>query len=78
MRSCRLMPTWGSLSVGLVLVALMTNSAAGAEAKRVLIVHSFGRATPPFAAQSTAFQTTLTKEFGESIDINEVSLDLAS
>ena len=56
----------------------MANSAAWAEAKRVLIVHSFGRATPPFATQSTAFQTTLTKELGESVDMDEVSLDMAS
>ena len=66
------------LSLALVVFALMANSAAAAEAKRVLIVHSFGRATPPFAMQSTAFQTTLTKELGESIDMDEVSLDMAS
>ena len=66
------------LSLGLVVFALMANSAAWAEAKRVLIVHSFGRATPPFATQSTAFQTTLTKEFAESVDMDEVSLDMAS
>ena len=72
------MSTWARLSLGIVLIVLMANSAAGAEAKRVLIVHSFGRTTPPFATQSTAFETTLTKELGESIDINEVSLDVAS
>ena len=66
------------LSLGLVVFALMANSAAWAEAKRVLIVHSFGRATPPFATQSTAFQTTLTKELAESVDMDEVSLDMAS
>jgi signal transduction histidine kinase len=73
------MRTLSRLSLALVVFALMAaNSAACAETQRVLIVHSFGRATPPFAAQSTAFQTTLTKEFGESVDINEVSLDIAS
>src|SRR5262245_10969395 len=72
------MTTWGRLSLGLVVIALMTNSAAGAEPKRVLIVHSFGRAAPPFAMQSTAFQTTLTKELGGRVDMDEVSLDLAS
>jgi signal transduction histidine kinase len=56
----------------------MASSAAGAEVKRVLIIHSFGRATPPFATQSTAFQTTLTKELRESVEIDEVSLDMAS
>ena len=72
------MSTWVRFSLGLVLVLLVTSSAAGAEARRVLIVHSFGRATPPFAMQSTAFQTTLTKELGESVDMDEVSLDVAS
>ena len=72
------MRTLTRFSLALVVFALMANSAAWAEAKRVLIVHSFGRATPPFATQSTAFQTTLTKEFGESVDMDEVSLDMAS
>ena len=72
------MRTLSTLSLGLVLVALMAHSAAGAEPKRVLIVHSFGRATPPFATQSTAFQTTLTKELRDSVEIDEVSLDMAS
>ena len=72
------MRTLSQLSLGLVLLALMAHSAAGAEPKRVLIVHSFGRATPPFATQSTAFQTTLTKELRDSVEIDEVSLDMAS
>src|SRR4030095_17094233 len=72
------MRTLSRLSLGLVVFALVANSAAWAEAKRVLIVHSFGRATPPFATQSTAFQTTLTKELGESVDMDECSLDMAS
>jgi signal transduction histidine kinase len=72
------MRMWTRVSLGLLILVLGASCAAAAEPKRVLIVHSFGRATPPFAAQSTAFQTTLTKEFGESIDINEVSLDAAS
>src|SRR5215831_15304827 len=78
MRSCRPMSTWARLSLGIAFIVLTTTSAAGAEAKRVLIVHSFGRATPPFAMQSTAFQATLTKELGTSVDMDEVSLDMAS
>jgi signal transduction histidine kinase len=72
------MRTLSKLSLGLVLFALTANSAAGAEPNRVLIIDSFGRATPPFTTQSTAFQTTLTKELGESVDIDEISLDMAS
>ncbi len=45
--------------------------------KRVLIVHSFGSTAPPFTTHSTAFQTTLTKELGERVDMDEVSLDMA-
>ena len=45
--------------------------------KRVLIVHSFGSTAPPFTTHSTAFETTLTKEMGDRVDIDEVSLDIA-
>jgi len=69
------MTTWGRLSLGVILIALMTNSATGAEPKRVLIVHSGTRATPPFAAESIAFRTTLTKELGERVDM-KVALDV--
>jgi signal transduction histidine kinase len=72
------MPALGGLVLSFILVALMTNPAAGAEAKRVLIVHSFGRATPPFAVESTAFQTALTKELGGRVNMDEVALDMAS
>jgi two-component system sensor kinase FixL len=52
-------------------------SAAPVEAKRVLILHSFGSAAPPFTTHSTAFETTLTEENGERVDLDEVSLDVA-
>ena len=71
------MTTWGGLSLGLALVALMTGSAAGAEAKRVLIVHSFGSTAPPFTTHSTAFETMLTQQMGNRVDLDEVSLDMA-
>jgi PAS domain S-box-containing protein len=45
--------------------------------KRVLIVHSFGSAAPPFTTHSMAFETELTEKIGEPIDIDEVSLDMA-
>ena len=71
--------TWGRLSLGLLLLALTASASNGAEPqpKRVLIVHSFGSTAPPFTTHSTAFQTTLTKELGERVDMDEVSLDMA-
>jgi signal transduction histidine kinase len=72
------MTTWGRwLLLGFVLIALMATSAAGAEPKRVLIVHSAGSSAPPDSTHSTAFQMTLKKEMGERVDIDEVSLDIA-
>src|SRR6185436_18344371 len=65
------------LALGLLALILAPGVAAGAEAKRVLIVHSFGSTAPPFTTHSTAFQTTLTKEMGERVDMDEVSLDMA-
>ena len=64
-------------AVGLLLLALAPAAAGAAEAKRVLIVHSFGSTAPPFTTHSTSFQTTLTNEMGERIDMDEVSLDMA-
>src|SRR3954468_8308499 len=46
-------------------------------AKRVLVVHSFGSAAPPFTTHSTAFETELTERIGERVDLDEVSLDHA-
>src|SRR5436853_6624694 len=44
---------------------------------RVLIVNSFGSRAPPFTTHSTAFETTLIREFGAQVDLDEVSLDMA-
>jgi signal transduction histidine kinase len=73
------MTTWGKLSLGLLLLALTASASTGAEPKpkRVLIVHSFGSTAPPFTTHSTAFQTTLTRELGGRVDMDEVSLDMA-
>jgi signal transduction histidine kinase len=46
-------------------------------AKRVLIVHSFGSAAPPFTTHSIAFETELTERLGKKVDLDEVSLDHA-
>jgi signal transduction histidine kinase len=45
--------------------------------KRVLVVHSFGSAAPPFTTHSIAFETALTGHLGERVDLDEVSLDHA-
>jgi signal transduction histidine kinase len=73
------MTTRGRLSLGLLLLVLTAGASNGAEPqpRRVLIVHSFGSTAPPFTTHSTAFQTTLTKELGEGVDMDEVSLDMA-
>ena len=39
-----------------------SNSAAANEPKRVLLVHSFGTASPPFSVESTAFETESWKD----------------
>jgi PAS domain S-box-containing protein len=51
--------------------------ASAATPRRVLIVHSFGNAAPPFTTHSTAFETELAKKIGEPVDLDEVSLDVA-
>ena len=47
------------------------------QAKRVLMVHSFGSTAPPFTTHATAFETTLTQDMGKRIDLDQVSLDMA-
>ena len=59
------------------LAALTSLNAEAPRAKRVLVVHSFVNAAPPFTTHSTAFEKTLTKEMGEPIDFDEISLDTA-
>ena len=54
-----------------------TTNAAVAELKRVLLVHSFGGAAPPFTVESMAFETELVEKMGERVDLDEVSLDMA-
>ena len=65
------------LLLGCLLLTFTAGSAIAAEAKRVLMVHSFGSTAPPFTTHSTAFQTTLTKELGSRVDVDDVSLDMA-
>jgi len=59
------------------LLTLTTLGASAANPKRVLIIHSFGSAAPPFTTHSIAFETELTEKLGERVDLDEVSLDMA-
>jgi len=54
-------------------------SAQASEAKpnRVLLIHSFGNATPPSKAVSAAFEAELGVKMGEAVDLDQVSLDMA-
>lgn len=58
-------------------VALTSFASAAPEAKRVLVVHSFGNAAPLFTIHSTPFESELTAKMAERIDLDEVSLDVA-
>jgi signal transduction histidine kinase len=60
-----------------VILAGAGHAAEAGPAKRVLMVHSFGSTAPPFTTHSTAFETTLTQEMGQRVDLDEVSLDMA-
>ena len=56
---------------------LTTSNVSASEPKRVLVIHSFGSAAPPFTVESRAFETELVAKFGERVDLDEVSLDMA-
>jgi PAS domain S-box-containing protein len=59
------------------MVFLGLKNASAEEPKRVLLVHSFGSAAPPFTVESTAFETELVSKMGDRVDLDEVSLDMA-
>jgi PAS domain S-box-containing protein len=71
----------GALPVFSVCCLLLFSGAAhrlrADETKRVLIIHSFGSAAPPFTTHSIAFETELTEHLGGNLDLDEVSLDQA-
>jgi PAS domain S-box-containing protein len=52
-------------------------SLAGAEPRRVLLVHSFGREFAPFDTFSGNFRTELVRQAPQAVDIYEVSLESA-
>ena len=65
------------VAVVLAIPFLGTGNAAAAEPKRVLLIHSFSSAAPPFTVESMAFETELVDKMGERVDLDEVSLDMA-
>lgn len=74
-------PRIGICPVILYLLFLNTGTIARAAEMerpfRVLLVHSFGTSAPPFTTHSTAFESTLKRELGTTVDLDEVSLDMA-
>src|SRR3954447_21054883 len=66
--------------LGILPLLLSTPGARAGDAdrpRRVLMVHSFGSSAPPFTTHSTAFETTIKRELGTAVDLDEVSLDMA-
>ncbi len=67
-----------SVFVAIAAVAFLgLKSVAADEPKRVLLVHSFGSAAPPFTVESAAFEAELVGKMGDRVDLDEVSLDMA-
>ncbi|HTY86123.1 MAG TPA: ATP-binding protein [Candidatus Acidoferrum sp.] len=62
---------------GLALLLWLALNVVAAEPKRVLMIHSFGATAPPFTVHSTAFEEELTRQAGQEVDLDEVSLDMA-
>ena len=52
------------VAVVLAMPFLGTGNASAAEPKRVLLVHSFSSAAPPFTVESMAFETELVDKDG--------------
>jgi PAS domain S-box-containing protein len=68
----------GHVIAGLIwFLLLATSVGVPAQTKRVLVVHSFVNAAPPFTTHSLAFETTLTTELGERVDLDEITVDAA-
>jgi signal transduction histidine kinase len=65
------------IAIAAIIPLLWPGKTSAAEPKRVLLVHSFGSAAPPFTVESTAFETELVAKIGERVDLDEVSLDMA-
>ena len=67
---------WGAAAAAAAEVTAAEVTAAE-RPRRVLMVHSFGSSAPPFTTHSTAFESTIKRELGTAVDLDEVSLDMA-
>lgn len=76
-RKMRGAPLFLVIAIAALIPLLFTSNAVAAEPKRVLLVHSFGSASPPFTVESGAFETELAGKMGDRVDLDEVSLDMA-
>jgi PAS domain S-box-containing protein len=56
--------------------SVFSGTAQAAESKRVLLIHSFGNATPQARAVSIAFETRLAEKMGGQVDLDQLSLDM--
>ena len=63
------------LRVALLLPVLGLPVAEAAEAKRVLVIHAFGRDFAPFNAIGAALRTDLALRLGQPVIFHEISLD---
>src|SRR5512135_22666 len=60
-----------------LLLALTGLGVAGAEPKRVLLIHSFGRDFAPYNTFSGVLRSELASQSSGAVDVFEVSLDSA-
>ena len=68
---------WPAVRVALPVLVLVTGSAAGAEPKRVVLIHSFGRGFAPFDNYSGNFRTELARQSAQPVDLYDFSLESA-
>lgn len=69
---------WSRLAcLGLLALLLTAPRTVGAEPKRVLLLHSFGRDFAPFSTFSEILRTELVSQSSEPVDVFEVSLESA-
>jgi PAS domain S-box-containing protein len=59
-----------------VIPFFFTTNASAAQPKRVLLIHSFGNATPQARSVSIAFETQLVEKMGGQVDLDQFSLDM--